>query len=167
MHQIKNKKENQDGKRSKILSVLMVMSFMSYTLAGCGNSDTDTTDFSVSENVEIQEESGTETKGNTGLPDVELKNKKIVVYNIADNLDGWRGTEERPGVVDIMEKEYGAEFEVVAFSDWGKQYEMLATRKMSNDMPDLLMQCDFPVAIANGLCQPTEDYIDYSNPNTG
>ncbi len=151
-------------KRSKILSVLMVMSFMSYTLAGCGNSDTDTTDFSVSENVEIQEESGTETKGNTGLPDVELKNKKIVVYNIADNLDGWRGTEERPGVVDIMEKEYGAEFEVVAFSDWGKQYEMLATRKMSNDMPDLLMQCDFPVAIANGLCQPTEDYIDYSNP---
>ncbi len=160
-------------KRKRILSVLFAVAVVSSLFTACGGpEDKEPANSSDSSSQPAREESGAEDESqpdagsgqSMGLPDVELKNKKIVVYHITDSLDDWRGTLDRPGVVDIMEKEYGAEFEVVSFADWGKQYEKLATLKMSNDIPDLLMQCDFPVAIANGLCQPTENYIDYSHP---
>lgn len=148
----------------KILSLFLALIMIVMTLVACGSSTPSATADSTSDQSSAATDSTPAASDEVKLPDVQLKNKTIVVYNFSDNVNDWRGTAENPGPVYIMEKEYGAQFKVVAFSDWAKQYEKLATLKMSNDMPDLLMQCDFPVAIGNGLCQPTEKYIDYSNP---
>lgn len=100
------------------------------------------------------------------LPDKELENKKIVVYAInATWLDETRSKTGVPGVIELMEQEYGAEFEVVDFGgDWGKQYEVLTSLYMSDQMPDLLMNANFPTDLANGFVQPLDDLIDFTNP---
>lgn len=100
------------------------------------------------------------------LPDKVLENKVITVYAIDPTwLEDNRSRTGIPGVIELMEQEYGAEFKVVDFGgDWGKQYEVLSSLYMSDQMPDLLMNANFPTDLANGFVQPLDDLIDFSNP---
>jgi ABC-type glycerol-3-phosphate transport system substrate-binding protein len=100
-----------------------------------------------------------------GLPDVNLTNKKVVAYAIgADWIEESHSQTELPSTLDICESEYGMEFEVVSFADWGLQLEVMTGLYMANDMPDLYLNANFPTDLMNDFVQPLDDMIDFNHP---
>lgn len=100
------------------------------------------------------------------LPDKELVNKEIILYAADANwVEDNRSKTGIPGVIELMEQEYGATFKVVDFGgDYGKQYEVLTSLYMADQMPDVLLGANFPTDLGSGFVQPLDDLIDFSSP---
>ena len=96
----------------------------------------------------------------TGMPDIEIEDKDVVVYSWMDYIpvkdydwEGFRFVDYYGGSVDT----------VIATGDY---YENLYKMISAGDIPDAAVAeaTSFPALIMRGLVQPWDEYLDFSDP---
>lgn len=102
------------------------------------------------------------------LPDVETAagaNTVIQLYGYRNDLQNYSDQEMVQTGYWTFKERYGCDIEWVecVFADrWTK----LATLLLSDDIPDFYpaWATDFPIQCLNGMFEPIDDYVDYSDP---
>ena len=131
-------------------------------LAGCGGQPASTSGASGAQNVQTD---GDRTYINgtldvTGMPDVELENKKVTIYcwgeYVPEYENDWEGFR--------FEDYYGGEVEVIVSN--GDYYENLYKLVAAGEIPDIVVgeATSFPSMIMRDLVQPWDEYLDYDDP---
>ena len=131
-------------------------------LAGCGGQPASTSGVSGAQNVQTE---GDRTYINgtldvTGMPDVELENKKVTIYcwgeYVPEYENDWEGFR--------FEDYYGGEVEVIVSN--GDYYENLYKLVAAGEIPDIVVgeATSFPSMIMRDLVQPWDEYLDYDDP---
>ena len=131
-------------------------------LAGCGGQPVSTSGASGAQNVQTD---GDRTYINgtldvTGMPDVELENKKVTIYcwgeYVPEYENDWEGFR--------FEDYYGGEVEVIVSN--GDYYENLYKLVAAGEIPDIVVgeATSFPSMIMRDLVQPWDEYLDYGDP---
>lgn len=96
----------------------------------------------------------------TGMPKVELKNKKVTIYCWGDYVpefeEAWEGYRFRDY--------YGGEVEVIYST--GDYYQNLYNLINGGVIPDIVIgeAKSFPTFIMKDLVQPWDEYVDFDNP---
>lgn len=131
-------------------------------LAGCGGQPASTSGASGAQGVQTD---GDRTYINgtldvTGMPDVELENKKVTIYcwgeYVPEYENDWEGFR--------FEDYYGGEVEVIVSN--GDYYENLYKLVAAGEIPDIVVgeATSFPSMIMRDLVQPWDEYLDYDDP---
>lgn len=99
------------------------------------------------------------------MPSRSLKNKVVTYYSWVPFETSWG--KDSKSLLNVMKKEHGVTFKLVKQGTHETYWDTLALLKASAQSPDLVQLPNwdyYPIPITEGLIQPMDGYIDFSNP---
>jgi putative aldouronate transport system substrate-binding protein len=151
--------------KKRLLTLLLTAAMLTTTLAGCGQSSTESQEASAS--VSTSEVKTDSNFNETGYPIVNEEITLKVLFAMRDN-DSLIDPEEMPALQRLEEKtNINLEWEVVKGSDWDTKLNLMFA---SGEYPDIILSANSPVddeeyGVTQGILIPVDELTEKYMPN--